>query len=199
MWRRHLNNVPARDPIAVNGGQISTVWLLFFQDLLKLASSSGATDVEDIRQLANSASAQATQALAANEQALAQIQDIIAQIEQITEQYDTQIASLSQTVTSNKTSQDSVNAQNSTQIQNIQSAVQTLQNQLAGLSFSIPELLADPTAAQVGQQWVKRTVLAVAGSLQGFYGEYPVQHLVDVNRFDLSVQTSDGVRRVELT
>lgn len=193
-----MNNIPARDPIAVSGGQISTVWLLFFQDLLKIASNSGATDVEDIRQLANSASAQAAQALAANEQALAQIQEIIAQIEQITEQYDTEITTLSQTVASNKTSQDSINSQNSTQIQNIQTSVQTLQNQLAGLSFSIPELLADPTVAQVGQQWVKRTVLAAAGSLQGFFGAYPVQHLADVNRFDLSVQTSDGVRRVEL-
>lgn len=60
------------------------------------------------------------------------------------------------------------------------------------------ELTIDPENPQIGQQWIKRTVLAAEGTLQGFFGAYPVRHLKDVSEFFYSVQTSDGVRRVEL-
>ncbi|MBA4285473.1 MAG: hypothetical protein C0434_08080 [Xanthomonadaceae bacterium] len=63
---------------------------------------------------------------------------------------------------------------------------------------NIPEVTADPTAPTAGDAWVLRSVVHPAGTLQGFAGGFPLALAADQNRFDLSISTSEGTKRVQI-
>lgn len=63
---------------------------------------------------------------------------------------------------------------------------------------NLPELTDDPALPAVGQSWIRR-VIHPAGTLSAFVGGYPVVLLTDQNAFSLSIQTSEGVKRLELS
>ena len=64
---------------------------------------------------------------------------------------------------------------------------------------NLPELTNDPASPAVGQSWIRRRVIHPAGTLSAFVGGYPVVLLADQNAFALSIQTSEGVKRLELS
>ncbi len=64
---------------------------------------------------------------------------------------------------------------------------------------SIPEVDTDPETPAAGEAWVLRTLVNPAGTLQGFAGGFPLVIAEDQNRFDLSISTTDGTRRVQIT
>jgi hypothetical protein len=63
---------------------------------------------------------------------------------------------------------------------------------------NLPEVTADPASTVVGQQWIQRRVIHPAGTLSALVGGFPVVLLTDQNAFALSIQTSEGVKRLEL-
>lgn len=63
---------------------------------------------------------------------------------------------------------------------------------------NLPEVATDPVTPAIGQQWIQRRVIHPAGTLSAFVGGYPVVLLTDQNAFSLSIQTSEGVKRLEL-
>lgn len=60
------------------------------------------------------------------------------------------------------------------------------------------EVAVDPAAPVVGDAWVLRSVTNPAGTLQGFAGGFPLVLAADQNRFDLSIATSEGTKRVQI-
>lgn len=63
---------------------------------------------------------------------------------------------------------------------------------------TIPEVAADPATPGPGEAWVLRTLLNPAGTLQGFAGGFPLVLAADQNRFDLSIATTEGTKRVQI-
>lgn len=60
------------------------------------------------------------------------------------------------------------------------------------------EVATDPAAPVVGDAWVLRSLVNPAGTLQGFAGGFPLVLAADQNRFDLSIATSEGTKRVQI-
>lgn len=60
------------------------------------------------------------------------------------------------------------------------------------------ELAADPAQPQAGDAWILRTLENPAGTLQAIPGGFLMITATDQNRFDLSIKTSDGVKRVQM-
>lgn len=63
---------------------------------------------------------------------------------------------------------------------------------------TIPEVAADPATPGPGEAWVLRTLLNPAGTLQGFAGGFPLVTAIVTNRFDLSIATTEGTKRVQI-
>lgn len=63
---------------------------------------------------------------------------------------------------------------------------------------TLPEYTTDPASPTAGQSWLLRQVINPAGTVEGFVAGLPVLTLTDQSRFDLSIQTTEGVRRLEL-
>lgn len=63
---------------------------------------------------------------------------------------------------------------------------------------ALPEYTTDPASPTVGQSWLLREVVNPAGTVEGFVAGLPVLTLTDQSRFDLSVKTTEGIRRLEL-
>lgn len=77
----------------------------------------------------------------------------------------------------------------------LQNRITTLEN----TPTKISELTDDPPSPVSGQTWVKKSLSAEAGDLGGFIGILPVIYDADQYQFLLSVQTSGGIKRVEMT
>lgn len=63
----------------------------------------------------------------------------------------------------------------------------------------LPELASDPPTAPQGSAYILRTVENPAGTLQAFVGGMPVVTAADDNKYELSITTSDGIRRLLLS
>lgn len=64
---------------------------------------------------------------------------------------------------------------------------------------TLPILAADPSSPTNGQVWVKQTIVAPAGTLQGFFGTFPICISADIDTYALSVETPSGIVRTTLS
>ena len=62
----------------------------------------------------------------------------------------------------------------------------------------IPEYGADPVSPQQGEAWVLRGPALIGGNLLYFFGAMPVTEQ-EVCAFSLSIQTTEGIKRVSIT
>lgn len=67
-----------------------------------------------------------------------------------------------------------------------------------GGSSALIEYTTDPVAPQQGEQWILKTTTTV-DVLSALAGGFPVVTPTPISTFDLSINTSDGIKRVAIT
>ena len=62
----------------------------------------------------------------------------------------------------------------------------------------LQEYASDPVSPAQGTAWILRTVLNPQGTFSGFFGGFVNTTTIDDNQFQLSVNTTYGIKRIEL-
>jgi hypothetical protein len=63
----------------------------------------------------------------------------------------------------------------------------------------ITEVVVDPSSPNLGDAWLFKTLNVAEGEFTGMFGAMPFTQETDSYSFQLSIQTSEGVKRLSMT